>query len=71
MGMGTHGSTTKSAEVKRVAQILAITLILLVIFSVSGLPMILLSTFSPSSIYWDTEEDRFEEFTMDGSSEAA
>lgn len=63
--------TPKTHELKRVAGILLITMLLLVIFSIGGMPMILLSTFSPSSIPWDTDSDHSDEYTIDGSSEAA
>jgi hypothetical protein len=58
-------------EVKRVAEILLIAMVLLVVFSIAGMPMILLSTFSPSSIQWDVEQNDSEPVAIEVSSEAA
>jgi Na+(H+)/acetate symporter ActP len=64
-------STPKCRELKRVVEILVIAVALIIVFSVSGMPMILLSTFSPSSIYWNREQDHSDKLTIDGSAEAA
>jgi flagellar basal body-associated protein FliL len=63
--------TPERQELKRVAEILLIMMVLLVIFSIGGMPMILLSTFSPSSIQWDVEQNDSEQLAIEVSSEAA
>jgi hypothetical protein len=63
--------TPERQELKRVAEILLIMMVLLVIFSIGGMPMILLSTFSPSSIQWDVEQNDSELGAIEVSSEAA
>jgi hypothetical protein len=69
--MKTIMTTMKGPTAKHVAKILLITMVLLVVFSVSGMPMILLSTFSPSSIQWDAEQNDSEQVAIEVSSEAA
>jgi hypothetical protein len=64
-------SIQKNQELKRAVEILLIAVVLLIVFSASGVPMILLSTFSPSSIHWHKAQDHSEEFTFDESAEAA
>jgi hypothetical protein len=64
-------TTMKGPTAKQVAKILLIAMVLLVVFSVSGMPMILLSTFSPSSTQWDAEQNDSEQVAIEGSSEAA
>jgi hypothetical protein len=63
--------TPERQELKRVAEILLIMMVLLVIFSIGGMPMILLSTFSPSWIQWDVEQNDSEQLAIEVSSEAA
>jgi flagellar basal body-associated protein FliL len=62
--------TPNGQELKRVGEILLIAMVLLVIFSIGGMPMILLSTFSPSSIQWDAEQNDSEQVAIEVSSEA-
>lgn len=47
----------KSRQAQRSAEIILIMTFLLIVFSVAGMPMILLSTFSPSLIADDLELD--------------
>ena len=62
-------SAMKSPEGIRVVEILLIVVVLLFVFSISGMPLVLLSTFSPSSSQWDSGRNVFEQYVVEGSSE--
>ena len=59
-------SAVKSHRGQRIFEISLIVLVLLVVFSVGGVPMILLSTFTPSWSHGEPEQQKYDGYDLDG-----
>ena len=63
--MKTILSVMSSRKGQRSGEIALIVLLLLLVFSVSGVPMILLSTFTPSWNHDDLEQQKLDAYGID------